>query len=1515
MATDLWGRDVGDLDVGETARQMKGSVASARQPVEAPETDARLDKLYQAVNDMARKADANAAAQLEETRKYVKAILDFRSGQAQRNEASQTKSLEKIEDATTKIWNASQNHGTFLAGISKLSSEAKKDFAEAIRMAGCCGAAKQIVSKNQTHNTVGHGIAKDLVNSVQRALRTRSGGGSGGSGGGGNASASSDDGGGIGKPGKWAAVMGTLKAVVHGFQVVHKKLVDALDIEPISRIFHGSIKEANNFRESIRAIAHETQGFATMNGKMEKEFSAITREVDASGLRRAEFQKIYLKNLERGFRINQADLKVSQKEKTLGLQANRLTQLQNRGMKSIQTTAAHTATQLHMNAEALNELFMDWHMHLGMSSLELGEIGRQMQSVARTSGVTGAQLEKAMKNTDSIVRQMANAGSATTDAVKNVTEIITLAEKYGAGEKATEMLGMTTDRRSFLNADPKSRIFMMNAANRAGMDIQSKLQLGTLRDKDDFGRLGQGQQKFVADLLKQSEGMLRKAGALAPGQSVNDIDQSRLGKDVIQKLQALGPEGSAVAASIQGKLANMNMTIGDVEKTTLMWREMSMKSGERIQSMLDERLALEKNGYTDSTEMVELNKKIMEAQAAQSMDAFGRLSEFSTRIAGAGGRIEGNLKNDIQKSLEQTMGSKAASEFMGNMSGNANELLKNLDVRAKARGLNLDTMLKSRGVQSRGAALTGLQSGDAHILQAIQQTLQETAKAERVAQDPITEIRDYLNQINNKLGSYVTDWSAMVPPSLAKAIFALGSIGSTLASIFVAVGALRSMASIGSAAKGFLFGGGGGGNAAASMMGYGGGGAASMGLPMAAAASLNRPSTMRNASRGSRIANANNYLASRKARGMSGKVPMMGATGRRFNTGRGWRGMLGRGLGFLSRNQDTIMTLGGAAAAGYGGYKASDGDLTTTALSAAGGGLAGYGTSRMLKGGGLDAANGMSGMPGFGKDCVPVCIVGGLENLASGGMGMFGGGNTVADKAITALNTVDMVGDVASVAETGSNALKAGRVAQFMSKVPGYTKAASYVSGLTSKASALPGVARMGSLAKGGNAILGKAAGPLSLALGGLTGYMEAEEAGMGKAEGTLYGALTGGAVKGSFLSDTLGVQKGSATDELMGIGGSAAYGALTGAAIGSIIPGVGTAVGAGVGAVIGAGAELVKVFTAEESGLRDAVTSFGTEMYDAASGYASSFMETASSVGGSVIEGAQSIGSTLWEGAQGILGSDLGKIALGSLTPMGLGAFAFGQSKDAADENMWSDISKMSYWFSEMASKGVVAGSASALASALTKETSNKAVGSAMNAGLFDNSQSSDAQDSSITQIASKDLNNIVSHAIETKEAMKSQQNIVAEVSRALDYERSASDAAESMISTNMLDYREEMKGEVGTLGYNRSAIETRIEANKYGEMSSGSGHPSMEAIIDYLTTVQRHTMQEMVEQLVAIKNNTAPQAGIRTVGKSSAGVSPPTRPGVKNIARDMTRGHWELAFSDSTPGAVNNEGRGGSA
>jgi gas vesicle protein len=167
---------------------------------------------------------------------------------------------------------------------------------------------------------------------------------------------------------------------------------------------------------------------------------------------------------------------------------------------------------------------------------------------------------------------------------------------------------------------------------------------------------------------------------------------------------------------------------------------------------------------------------------------------------------------------------------------------------------------------------------------------------------------------------------------------------------------------------------------------------------------------------------------------------------------------------------------------------------------------------------------------------------------------------------------------------------------------------------------------------------------------------------GMGSVEGGIAGLLTGGAEKGSMMSEYLGIEKGSGADEAMGVAGAAGRGAL----IGSMFGPLGALIGGGVGAV----AESVKLLVNPDSQLRktisgwgDSISDFASSSYDTLSGwasaaasgvsdFASSSYDTLSGWASTAASGVSDFASSSWNTLKG-WGSSLMSMSSGLLSSL----------------------------------------------------------------------------------------------------------------------------------------------------------------------------------------------------------------------------------------------------------------------
>lgn len=330
----------------------------------------------------------------------------------------------------------------------------------------------------------------------------------------------------------------------------------------------------------------------------------------------------------------------------------------------------------------------------------------------------------------------------------------------------------------------------------------------------------------------------------------------------------------------------------------------------------------------------------------------------------------------------------------------------------------------------------------------------------------------------------------------------------------------------------------------------------------------------------------------------------------------------------------TIAGIAGALLAA-GGLALSVMSLIKLVKGAFGGGVQKVFVTNMGGGGGMDGGS-FSGRGGIGMK-----LTKGLSNLLGGKKTMAGRGLRNLAAYMGKSGVTSELGDVANLASKGSKG------AGFLGKTGSI---------LAKGAKALGPLGVLADLGIG--AYSGAQAGNMSKEEQKAAGIRQ----GMGSVAGGTFGVLTGGAEKGSMLSDYVGIEKGSGADEAMGVAGSAGRGALAGAAIGSVVPVVGTAIGAAVGGIVGGVTETVKLLSDPDSQFRKTIGGWGESISEFASssgetlkGWGSSmgdfFSSTFSKIGdmaSSAWSGIKSLGSNIIGGISGAASSIGSSISTG---------------------------------------------------------------------------------------------------------------------------------------------------------------------------------------------------------------------------------------------------------------------------
>jgi hypothetical protein len=825
VARDLLDRVVAEFPIADMMARLK---EPATNPVSndkvSQESNANLEKIYSTLTDIANKIDPNAKGDMEKSKSWATSIIDYikqtKTPVNQKESGTvkdpQTAYMAIMAEATSKLWEASQSQNTLWVGLAHLTSRAQKDIANAIDMSNCCGATSKTMSEAADKITA---ATQDGSQKMQQAMKeagkqpvgskdiTQSQSTSTSSG----LQDLSESASSIGKQGmKWAFTMMAINKAVQMFD----RTVAELDIK-LSKIVP-SIKDVNNFRESIRSIIHQQYGFGNANREVEQSFKNIYHSVLASGVSTAKFSELYLKNLERGFDIESEQDKFA----TRGLRADKQQEvlLKRRAarMQSIQTSALNTATMLGMSADGMNELFMDWHYQIGLSSIELADMGRHMQQIAKSSGLTGVQLEAAMKSSNAVIQNLQKQGSASLNNMKKVTEFMASAQKFGM-QSGTDFMNALGDSQAFMESKMSTYLTQAAAQARDPRRAIQNLQMGTTFEDPE------GMKNLLSGMQKQAQQIFGSVG-------VNiDLDKDPMAMSkAIQKMKESGDARQmAAAVQLQRIYESMGMPIGEAEKAMLSMKDASRSLGEKTKEASDKLKALADANLKGTDAYKQQERVVNEMQNSLYANAFGKLNKYSNELKAAGGvgGLDAKSRAALEKQLLQDFGDtedgrKKMKDFLGNLQQNSTDLMSRLKTSATNVGVsekNFEAKFVERGMTSKEVA-AGIQSGDEKALQILNQVMQDISSQEKAAQDPVTEIRDILRRLEAQFSDKANKLSFWMPDLGYKIAYWSGTVASVvlqLAGLFYGFKGLKGLTNLfkgGGAAGG---GGGGGGGGAA----------------------------------------------------------------------------------------------------------------------------------------------------------------------------------------------------------------------------------------------------------------------------------------------------------------------------------------------------------------------------------------------------------------------------------------------------------------------------------------------------------------------------------------------------------------------------------------------------------------------------------------------------------------------------------------------------------------------------
>jgi phage-related protein len=1078
------------------------------------------------------------------------------------------------------------------------------------------GNINESISQSTVSGTNVDNINESLIDAFSRTppiVVVVDGGGSGG-GGGGKPGLGADDGGDFVKYLGMGNIASMIAATLgYGLAEVLETFVSNTGVK-LGGMFDGIVREEFEFVTQMKKTVNVARQYGSELEKMNEDYIKVGKVVDEIGFSRSEYIIAWTKEAKKGLSF----------EMKAGKMQQRTVKDQQRLIKN----SLSLAYQLDMKAEDTSEMFSVWQRKLNMSNTELFSLGNTLKDVARTTGLTGENLTDVAKSAEKMSEALKKGANLSHDTMASMIRSAALAKQFGIEELSAEFdAGISSFKNWSEMTNNGLKGFIARAMAATGQMHLLHSGLAASEDfRPDVAKAGMAEIGRGAAIM----GLDPKDLANMTGQ----VDELRfeMRRAMQEGNDALAGDLSARIISIENLSQQLfGASLDDVQKMYLKMEEEAKTYGMRLGD-LNEQL---KSAKTDAQKEV-LKNDIGELQRSINSSLIATFQQTSNMT---GKTLEDALLNVKTRMIDE--GLMGVNDPIG-IETIRNAVLENissLDVKANTLGKDFSSLLDTSGFASPEALADAMVSADADTRQRAQTALESISNsvgAEGAREgNAVEEINAAVKSINETLrglsGAFIFTLSAGGLAAIIAGAVAL----KTGFSVLGAVQTFRGLKN--------LFGGKAGGGDLAQKAARRAD-AKTIGRAKTytrEAVSKGKDVFARGKDYGDEVAKVSKsgwntfYKVYQKSLGQGSNrataiLKGMSKGLQSITTGNLNRFVRITDIGFKKFAQTFTQSFSKFDLVGKSFFGKLDiiskGILSI--FNAIGKGLvssldfwtkggftnfvkiAKEGFSLFSKSYTQALAQGASKLDAIGKGIVSSLnfwTKDGFKNLVTSAKNGFANFVKLAKDGWRAFPKgynralAQGAGKVGAAQRGASGALnavtKGGFSKAFSSSAfgKGYNRALAQGTGKVGAvqrgASGALNAVTKGGFSKAASSgasvgaaktasVLTKALAPLSLLIGGVTGLLEAKEAGRTKVEGAVLGALTGGANTGSMFSGMLGIEKGSGGDKALGVAGSAAWGASAGAAIGSVFFGVGAVPGALIGSIVGAGFEILKVIT-----------------------------------------------------------------------------------------------------------------------------------------------------------------------------------------------------------------------------------------------------------------------------------------------------------------------------------------------
>jgi len=488
-------------------------------------------------------------------------------------------------------------------------------------------------------------------------------------------------------------------------------------------IFDGLIDKERDFTIDVRQIAFEIAGATKESRSLQRSFEDIGDTVAITGFDRSTTTAAYLKALKKG---------TKEQKVALGIVKNQL----------------NTEKLIGVEAGTLEDTFSNMSLQMDMSNSQMGEFGRGILDVARSTGVTGENLARAIRSSERIMKNMRNFGTITAKGAANIVGALASAEKFGVGEFAEGLFDtLSQGMYGFNNANREMQSFIAQAVG-GNAKLLQQMQDGTLANsKEGMTELAGGVDDMLRRFGVHSEEQFKNMSS-SQKQYINTMMKSAFGVTAVEAL-----------------------------KTSKSIKEANKPFIEQLDDIKKERDAI--NKITD----VELRKEkelalIEKERSLQTNTSLGVLSSIQDKMKDGVSFDEAAKslsKFDAKelKALQEKTGTKDGSDLLRKT---AKELNKGL-LKAKETPINIDPKEMEK-------ALAGDKAATQSVMDQLNEGNQRLAMAQKKSADPITNLNNTLTELNDYLrGQSQGVISSILNSAFAETILWLGVFGNGLGSI------------------------------------------------------------------------------------------------------------------------------------------------------------------------------------------------------------------------------------------------------------------------------------------------------------------------------------------------------------------------------------------------------------------------------------------------------------------------------------------------------------------------------------------------------------------------------------------------------------------------------------------------------------------------------------------------------------------------------------------------------------